>query len=429
VAAPDRIAESIGGALNYQFGFDVTGSWFYQLLTRSLTVLVLVGLVVMWALTGVGVVQPNEQGLRIRFGAQVGGNLGPGAYLKLPWPLERIERFDTATARRVDLGGEQPKVKTSILWTNDHGVTEGYFVVRPSAADVEAGREMASEKSAAEEVATAARTAGMDVSLVSAEVPLLFEVTDLSKYEQLAAPDQREQMLKAIAQREVFTYLATQTVDSVLGRGRTEISSELRKRVDAKLTAMDCGVRVLHVAIEGVHPPKDTAELFEGVVQSLQKRQGSIETGITEANRQLISVAGSVEMAHKIVEAIDAIDRAAMNNEPAAKQAELELSAQQLLSRAEGEAAAKLQAAKAERWTKHMAARGKAERYQGRLASYRASPAVYTARLYFDVLADVIKGSRVYIVSDDGDKLEVRTDVMDAAASGNLFDTNRKTEE
>jgi len=51
IAAPDRLAESIGGALNYQFGFDVTGSWFYQLLSKSVTALVLMGLVVIWGLT------------------------------------------------------------------------------------------------------------------------------------------------------------------------------------------------------------------------------------------------------------------------------------------------------------------------------------------------------------------------------------------
>jgi len=43
VAAPDKIAESIGGAINYQFGFNVTGSWFYQLLARWLPTLGVLG--------------------------------------------------------------------------------------------------------------------------------------------------------------------------------------------------------------------------------------------------------------------------------------------------------------------------------------------------------------------------------------------------
>lgn len=426
VAAPDRIAESIGGAINYQFGFDVTGSWFYQLLTRSLTVLVIVGLAVIWGLTSIGIVQPNEQGLRVRFGARVGAPLGPGPYLKLPWPLETIERFDATTVRRVDLGGDQPKVKKSILWTNDHGVTETFFVVRPSAADIEAGREMEREKAATEpapKLKSGGGGGGRDVSLVSAEVPLLFEVTDLAKYEMLAAPDQREEIIRAVGRREVFKYLATRTVEDVLGDARPEISRVLQERVSAKLESMDCGVRVLFVGIEGVHPPKDTAEMFESVAQSIQKRQGSIENGMMEANQTLIKVAGSVEMAHELVEAIDAVAAA-----PSPQRSELQLKAEELLAKAQGEAASKLAAAKADRWTKHMTARGKAERSTGQVASFRAAPSVYLAQVYFDTLTDIFKRARVYVVSGQAN-LEVRTDVSDTAASGNLFDEGKKPDE
>ena len=48
VAAPDRLAQSIGDALNYQFGFNVTESWFYQLVSRWLASLALVGALVVW---------------------------------------------------------------------------------------------------------------------------------------------------------------------------------------------------------------------------------------------------------------------------------------------------------------------------------------------------------------------------------------------
>jgi hypothetical protein len=177
------------------------------------------------------------------------------------------------------------------------------------------------------------------------------------------------------------------------------------------------------VGIEGVHPPKDTAELFESVAQSIQKRQGSIENGTMEANQTLIKVAGSVEMAHELVDAIDAAAAA-----PADKKLELQLKAEELLSRAQGEAASKLAAAKADRWAKHMSARGKAERSAGQIASFRAAPSVYIAQVYFDAMTEIFKKSRVYIVADEGN-LEVRTDVMDSAASGNLFEQNRKPEE
>lgn len=404
VAAPDRIAESIGGALNYQFGFDVTGSWFYQLLRRSFAALVVVGLLVMWALTTVGVVQPNEQGLRIRFGRQVGTTLSPGPYLKLPWPFERLERFDSTTVRRVNLGGDQPNVRNSILWTNDHGVTETFFIVQPTVGDH----------------AVEARNTN-DVSLISAEVPLLYSVTDLSAFEQLAAPDQREEIIRAVGRREVFKYMATVSAEGVLGRNRTTISEALRERVEARLNDLHAGIKVLHVGIEGVHPPRDTAEMFEEVVQSLQKRAGGIENAQREANQTLIEVAGSVEAAREIVRAIDAADRARAEGAPAKRIAELELDAEALVSRALGSASEKLQEAKASRWETHLKARARAESYEAQLASYQACPEYFAAKMYFDTLRDMMSKSRLYIVADDPERLWIETDLKDQSATGNLF--------
>ena len=39
-SAPDNLVRSINEAVNYQFGFDITSSWGYQLLMRSVAWLV-----------------------------------------------------------------------------------------------------------------------------------------------------------------------------------------------------------------------------------------------------------------------------------------------------------------------------------------------------------------------------------------------------
>src|SRR5690606_36849160 len=62
-AAPDRLAESVGEAISYQFGFDVTQSWFYRLLSRTLWLLFISGGLVLCGLSAVAIVEPNEQGL------------------------------------------------------------------------------------------------------------------------------------------------------------------------------------------------------------------------------------------------------------------------------------------------------------------------------------------------------------------------------
>lgn len=424
VAAPDRIAESIGGAINYQFGFDVTGSWFYQLLTRRVGLLLLLGGVVTWLMTVISVVQPNEQGLRVRLGRLVSKvPLGPGAYVKLPWPFERVDRIDATTVRRINLAGEAPKLTGSILWTNDHGVPESYLAVQPS--------EVERQESKAEGTVGAVS----DYSLVNAEVPLIYVVDDYSKFEEQAAAEQRDTIIRAVGQRAVATYLATQSVDAILGRGRPEISKVLRERVEEALAKLDLGVRVLFVGIEGVHPPRETAAMFEAVIQSIPRREGAIEQANTQANSSLIAVAGTADKARAIVAKMDEQDARAtayrdlasptpaQTGEFQNQTAENDRAIADLIAKAGGSAATTIMRARAERWSRHMQARGYYERYDGQLASYRASPTVFTSTLYFDTLREAIANSRLYIVADEGKKVEVRVDVTQSQTGGNIFDS------
>ncbi len=421
VAAPDRVAASIGEALNYQFGFDVTSNWFYQLLTRSLAVLLLTGAAVVWLLTGVAVVQPNEQGIRVRLGERVSETpLGPGSYFKLPWPFETIETADTTQVRRLDLGAPSPKLPAgsrSILWTNDHGVEEVYFAVRPSADD---------RSATAGSIPTDQRV--RDLALVTVEIPVYYVISDLVKFDRLGAPAQREAMLRAIGRRLAFTTLAAYTIDEVVGGARPSIGAEIRRQVESEFAKLDAGVRVTFVGIEGVHPPRETANGFEQLVQAEQKRRGAIADAQKSANKSLIDVAGSVEMGRRIVAAIDEVDalrsRRATPEQIAAKQREV----QDLLVQAGGSAASMIQQARADRWTKHMSKRAQASAHAGRIAGFRAAPDVFLSQMYFNTLKEATADARVYIVSGD-DRTNAIVNLEDSSSLGDIFRAPKKEDE
>ena len=72
LATPDSLVRSLNDAVNYQFGFDITSSWGYQLVLRSSAWLFVLGLCVLLALSTLSVVGGREQGLRLRSGALVG---------------------------------------------------------------------------------------------------------------------------------------------------------------------------------------------------------------------------------------------------------------------------------------------------------------------------------------------------------------------
>ncbi|HAC09661.1 MAG TPA: hypothetical protein DCG14_08415, partial [Phycisphaerales bacterium] len=115
-AAPDSIVRSINEAVNYQFGFDITSSWGYQLLLRSFAWLLAFGLVVLIALSSVVVVEPGQQAVRLRGGRIVGSVYEGSTMFKLPWPLETVEVIDAARIQELSLNGVPREVREVDLW-------------------------------------------------------------------------------------------------------------------------------------------------------------------------------------------------------------------------------------------------------------------------------------------------------------------------
>ncbi len=423
VAAPDKIAESVGEAINYQLGINVTGSWFYQLLSRSLVMLVAIGGLVIWGMTCFGVVRPNEQGLRIRNGQLVGEVVKPGLVVKLPWPLERIEREDVKSPHRLDAAGYPALEKNNAyLWTVKHHAEEKNFIVRPSGLTTEFDSSTSSGAGAGSTTRT--RTNVADVMLLSVEIPVVFEITDLKQYKLLAQDGMQDRLLQAVARRAVMRHLATETLQDVLSARRTEISDTLQTMVQGefdRITTGGAGVKVLYVGIVGVHPPTKTAEAFEKVVGTDQSKQASILKAQEEEATVLSEVAGNIALAKQIAAEIDALE--AMKNSRAG---EMDIERQNLkidglLTQAEGKASVALSEAKAQRWVKHMGARARAGRYKAQLVAYAAGKNVYMSQLYFDALRDVLGTARVYITPDQSVPAEYRLDLMDEMDKGNVF--------
>ncbi|MCH7891964.1 MAG: polymer-forming cytoskeletal protein [Gemmatimonadetes bacterium] len=88
LSAPDSIVKSINEAVNYQFGFDVTSSWGYQLLLRSFFWLLAFGAGVLVLLNTMVVVEPHQQAVRLR-GGEIVGDVHSSELLELQ-PKARI---------------------------------------------------------------------------------------------------------------------------------------------------------------------------------------------------------------------------------------------------------------------------------------------------------------------------------------------------
>lgn len=423
-AAPDRVAQSINEAINYQFGYEVSSTWLYQIVSRSVLWLVGIGVLSMWLLTCVAVLQPDQRGLLLRNGNVVNDDVGPGWTWKLPWPIDQVdvpvyaERDDKGMVRelaRTATGVRSLQIATPppsgdkagpILWTNDHTVGEVYFLVRPSpVVDVVA-------KGPGEPVVQDSEWL-KDVSLIAMEVPLRYAVKNTRQFEMLGEPGQREEILKAVAKRAVMRALRDYTIDDMLGPRRPELVGQLSRAVAAAFEARKAGVEVLSVNVSGVHPSQKVAPSFEKIVQAQQGAEGLVELARATATMTLTGMTGSEELAQKIAQAIVDKETIAQGNAANDQARALDARISELLSQCGGTVAQTLASAQGARWTKHMGERARAIRYLGQVASFESNEELFRAHTYYDALLGAMRESRLIITDDSVDTLRINMDVMD----------------
>lgn len=407
VAAPDRIAQSVSDAIAYQLGFDVSGGWMFQLLRKWVLPLIAVGMVVMWLLTSLAVVQPHQRAVVLRFGEPVGEEIGPGLHFKAPWPIdtiyvpEYVVRDDrgrsvvrdlTATGlRTIQLSTAPPGTSGAILWTNDHMGEEVYHFVRSGSTSQSASKLD-------------------DLAVVSVEIPLRYEVADVRLFDELAPPAVRDDLLRAVGRREVMKFFQDKSLQQVLAGDRVALGAALRSQIEAAFGNLNpgpdgkprgAGVRVVSVALTGMHPPKPTATSFETVVMADQRREANIAAARADAARSLTEVVGDVTLANAIVAELDALDAMRSRNASKESVAAQEFAVRERLADAGGRMSSILAEAAAARWQRHMGERGRAARFAGQVALANASPKLYRVDQYYKARLRMMSGARVYFVPAD----------------------------
>jgi regulator of protease activity HflC (stomatin/prohibitin superfamily) len=409
LTAPESLGRVIGDLVNYQFGVEISKSWFYELLGRAVTPLTLFGGAVLAGLSCLVIVGPDEQGVVLRCGALRAGTLGPGIHLKLPWPVETASVLAVGRVHEVlvssDLTGRN-RTNEPLLWT--------------SADDAAAALGQEHYLTAPGDAADGGRGSGGGMALVASDVVVQYRVADLRSF--LAGPPRFTSVIRAAAQREIGAFFAGHDIDSLLGLDRSTAGVDLAGRLQQRLDRLGVGVEVVGVSITSLHPPiGKVSRAFHGQIGAVQERETLIQAARTDAVVMLAKVAGSAPKAREIDEAIRALDDArgagAAGDELAATEQRIEAG----LADALGEAAERVHAAKAYRWKRTVGEAAAREQFAGELLAYEQAPAYYRSRTFLEVLAAGLAPRRKYVVAGQG--LETPTLRMDFNDPVSAMDT------
>ena len=262
---PEGLITTAAQALDYQFGFKVSDTWFYRFFEKALAWLLLLQIGLLFLSTSVVFIDAGEQGLLEHFGRPVEGRtlLNPGAHLKWPWPIDKVYRFRTQQIQSFDVGfapdpaTEQERV---VLWTVPHTKEENFLV---------ANRQLRSSNTNAP-----ATKRTPPVSLITVSMPVQFQITDLQAwaYNNEDSPS----LLQDLATREVVLYLASADMNEIMSHGSMEAADQLNKRIQAAVDQHQLGAKIISIGLQDIHPPVKVAPDYEKVIAAIHTKQAKI---------------------------------------------------------------------------------------------------------------------------------------------------------
>jgi regulator of protease activity HflC (stomatin/prohibitin superfamily) len=404
-AAPDRITESISGAINYQFGFSVTEGWFFKLLKRFGMYGIPAAVLLIWGMTCFVVIEPDETGLKLAGGKIVTvertlddgsvvevADIPPGLVIKAPWPFSRVVTFSSAAVNEIVIGTRKAHSDGKpLLWTDANFEGEQFMLVQPSRESGQA-------------------SGFRDLSILSFEMSVQYVVDDLRSYYTLAQDGPRrnremirQQLLKTIASSVATQFISRFSEDQILGGERGDIARGLREVIQESFDSRHTGVQVTFAGIAGVHPSSEVARPFEDVAAADQDRLREIELARAARISTLAEAVGDVALADRIIAELDRFDR--MNREGASSDVILEQESliRQMIQEAGGTAATTLAQARSARWSRHLGERARAIRREGELAAYNAAPNAFMADRLLAAWVEATKQARVYVVPESVD--------------------------
>ncbi len=424
ISEPGGILRTFASAIDYQFGFKVSQTWFYRLFIKAVIPLVLFSIVTLYALSCVVVVGPAEEALIEHYGSFDDGGrvVGSGIWAKLPFPFEKAYKYTTAQIQQLNIGfveGPEPDMakRKPLLWGKKHYEAEYNLLV-----SAESSRQEDSE-------------GAVPVSLLRAAVPVQYRIKDLKAFVYNHTDTKRA--LEAICYRQLTRLAASATIEiqesasgsevggeinqSLLGAGRGPAAAYLTEQIQADADAAGLGVEIVFLGLQGVHPPTEVAKDYETVVGSVQNKQALILNAMAEKNRILTTLSGSIAGANRLYELADEYQRAKNNG----NQDEVDRLSEEVnreFGAAQGNIFKVLSQAGSGAFERATLAKATGERFTNQVLAYQASPNIYKHEQYLAALEEALLNVRKYVVVAEADDSQVFIIDLQEQLTPSLYD-------
>ena len=190
---------------------------------------------VVWAFSGIYIVEEGKQGVVMRFGA-FHGLTGSGPHWRIPYPVDQVEIVDVEQRRFVEIGYRS-------------GTTGQGVVAVPREAL------MLTE----------------DENIVNIQLAVQYQVSDPAKY--LFDVRDPNSVLKQVAESAVREVIGKSKMDYVLKEGRAEVVASIQTKMQQALEVYEAGLRVSDVNLQDAQPPEEVQAAFSDAIKAREDKE------------------------------------------------------------------------------------------------------------------------------------------------------------
>lgn len=221
-------------------------------------------ILLLWAASGIYIVDPAEKGVVLRFGRYV-DTTSAGPHWHIPFPIEAVRKVDVEQIRNVEIGfrsgsttsrGTNKVPQESLMLTRDENIVDAKFAVQYRISDARS---------------------------------YLFHVRD---------PDSTLQQATESAVREIT---GKSNMDFILTEGRSDIALRSEKLIQEILDRYETGLVVIDVNMQDAQPPDEVQEAFSDAVKAREDKQRLINEAEAYSNDILPKARGAA--ARQVAEA------------------------------------------------------------------------------------------------------------------------------
>ncbi|MDD2966337.1 MAG: FtsH protease activity modulator HflK [Desulfovibrionaceae bacterium] len=196
-------------------------------------------LVVAWLLSGIYIINPDEEGLVLRFG-RYDRSVGSGPHYHLPIPFESVEKLPVTRVLRAEVGFRSSG--------QDKAFQQGRTRVIPEEASTLTG----------------------DENIVNVQFSVQYKISDAVEFRFNVRDPQA--VVRSAAEAAMREVIGKSLIDSAITDGKIKIQTEATELLQLILNRYQIGVQVLAVQLQDVHPPQEVLDAFKDVASAREDK-------------------------------------------------------------------------------------------------------------------------------------------------------------